>query len=472
MTANVWLGSLVALPLAYVALARLRAGLEFVRAVGVACAGGMAAVASAALATEELGRLRIHWPWNAGPLFGSALVEVTEVTAPLLLLPAVLWAVMVAVAPRTQLDRAGMQRTALAALSATLAFLTPSPILLVGFWLASNALFLAALSGEAYRRTRFVARVYLWSSSALLALGVGLWAATPGSTVGTVGLWLVVVAVLIRKGIFPFHAWIPEAFDTGRMGPTVRFSAPQLGSYVAIALVLPHASTGMLRTLALLSLITATWGSALALVQKSARRACGYLFVSQSALVLAGLDCRTPGALAGSLVLWFSSALAFSGLARVVLSLEARRGWQDLTRHHGGYEQMPQLAVAFLVLGMACTGFPGTLGFVGQEMLVEGAVHDFPTLGFFVVVASALTGLAVMRMYFSLFCGARDHATRHRPLAREVLIFGALTAVLIAGGLWPAPLVASRVRAARALLEARSPPGLDTQEVHPSWSPR
>ena len=61
---------------------------------------------------------------------------------------------------------------------------------------------------------------------------------------------------------------------------------------------------------------------------------------------------------------------------------------------------MPLLAISFLCMGLACTGFPGTLGFVGQELLVDGAVDAFPVMGFAVVIASALTGLAVLRMYF------------------------------------------------------------------------
>jgi NADH-quinone oxidoreductase subunit M len=252
------------------------------------------------------------------------------------------------------------------------------------------------------------------------------------------------------------------------MGPIIRFSAPQLGSWVAVVLVVPHASPGVLRALAILSLITAVYGAALALVQRDARRACGYLFVSQSALVLAGLDCTSPQALAGSLVLWLSSALAFTGLTRTVLALEVRRGRLDLTRYHGGYEELAQLAVSFLVLGLACTGFPGTLGFIGQEMLVEGAVREFPALGFFVLAAAALTGLAVLRMYFSLFCGARSTSfgLRRMLLRRERLAFGALTVLLVAGGLLPRTIVASRLEAGHEMLREReqrarsaTPPG-------------
>jgi NADH-quinone oxidoreductase subunit M len=187
--------------------------------------------------------------------------------------------------------------------------------------------------------------------------------------------------------------------------------------------------------------------------------------MSQSALVMAGLDCTSTRALAGGLVVWVSSGLAFAGLARCVLVLEARRGRLDLTTNHGGYERMPVLAVSFLLTGLACTGFPGTLGFVGQELLVDGAVDAFPVMGFAVVVASALTGVAVLRMYFSLFCGrpdARAHSALRLGLTRlEAWTFVGLVLALIGLGVAPRPLVNSSFSASDDILRLREerPPG-------------
>jgi NADH-quinone oxidoreductase subunit M len=275
----------------------------------------------------------------------------------------------------------------------------------------------------------------------------------------TAAMWLIVAAALVRKGIVPFHAWVPEVFDRGRLGPAILFNAPQVGAYMTVVLIVPRASPEMLRVIALLALGTAVYGAALALVQASARRACGYLFMSQSALVMAGLDCTSVSALAGGLLVWLSAGLAFAGLARCVLVLEARRGRLDLTTYHGGYERMPLLAITFLAMGLACTGFPGTLGFVGQELLVDGAVDAFPVMGFAVVVASALTGLAVLRMYFSLFCGRPD-APAHAGLAlgltrREAWTFVALVVALVGLGIAPRPLVDSRFAASEQILRLR-----------------
>ena len=120
---------------------------------------------------------------------------------------------------------------------------------------------------------------------------------------------------------------------------------------------------------------------------------------------------------------------------------------------------MPLLAISFLCMGLACTGFPGTLGFVAQELLVNGAVDVFPVMGFAVVIASALTGLAIVRMYFSLFCGRSDpaaHPSRAFGLiGREAWTFVLLVIVLLGFGVAPRSLVDSRFAASERILQLR-----------------
>jgi NADH-quinone oxidoreductase subunit M len=182
---------------------------------------------------------------------------------------------------------------------------------------------------------------------------------------------------------------------------------------------------------------------------------------------MAGLDCTSTSALAGGLLVWLSAGLAFAGLARCVLVLEARRGRLDLRTYHGGYERMPVLAISFLSMGLACTGFPGTLGFVAQEILVDGAVDAFPVLGFAVVLSSALTGLVVLRMYFSLFCGRPDamaqSGVRFGLTPRESWTFVGLVIALIGFGVVPRPLVDSRFAASDDILSVRQARTLGAQ---------
>ncbi len=403
--APLWLAGLVALPTLVIGGSFLRLDVERLRRLAVASAVVMLQAALVIAMSPRLRGFAIHTSalsWVPG---GEGLIRVDTLSAVLLPFAAGLWLLTVAVTPRAALDRGGLRRTAVATLITLASFLTESAVVLLVLSAASVWTFLSALADPAHQYQRRIVSAYLGFSTLLFGVGVALLVGPGGqnATIETVGMWLIVIAALVRKGIVPFHAWVPEVFDHGRLGPAILFSAPQLGAYMTVVLIVPRASPEMLRLIAILALGTSVYGAALALVQTSARRACGYLFVSQSALVMAGLDCTSASALAGGLLVWLSAGLAFAGLARCVLVLEARRGRLNLTTYHGGYERMPVLAISFLCMGLACTGFPGTLGFVGQELLVDGAVDTFPVMGFAVVIASALTGLAVLRMYLLAF---------------------------------------------------------------------
>jgi NADH-quinone oxidoreductase subunit M len=459
--AALWVAGLVALPTLVIGASFLPLHVERLRRLAVALAVVMLLAALCITVSPGLQDLSIRTSalsWAPG---GEALIRIDTLSTALLPLAAGLWVLTVAVTPRAALDRRGLRRTALATLITLASFLTESAAVLLFLSAASVWTFLSALADPAHQYQRRIVAVYLGVSTLLFGVGVALLVG-PGvqnTSIETAGMWLIVIAALVRKGIVPLHAWVPEVFDHGRLGPAILFSAPQIGAYITVVLIVPRASPDMLRLIAILALATAVYGAALALVQTSARRACGYLFMSQSALVMAGLDCTSVSALAGGLLVWLSAGLAFAGLARCVLVLEARRGRLDLSKYHGGYERMPVLAITFLAMGLACTGFPGTLGFVGQELLVDGAVDVFPVMGFAVVLASALTGLAVLRMYFSLFCGrlgALSHADLRLGLKRrEALTFVALVIALIGFGVAPRPLVDSRFDASEAILQLR-----------------
>ena len=462
---RLWLAALVALPALVTGASWLPLDVDRLRRLAVASAVAMV-LATLAIPLSPLAGFSIRTAALTGAAGGELLVRVDTLSSVLLPFAAGLWLLTVAVTPRAALDRSGLRRTALATLLTLASFLTESAVALVVLWAASVWTFLSALDDPDHRYQRRVVAVYLGASTLLFAGGVALLVG-PGvgdARLESVAMWLIVAAALVRKGIVPFHAWVPEVFDRGRLGPAILFNAPQVGAYITVILIVPRASPDMLRTIALLALATAVYGAALALVQRSARRACGYLFMSQSALVMAGLDCTSVTALAGGLIVWLSAGLGFAGLARSVMVLEARRGRLDLTSYHGGYERMPVLAVSFLAMGLACTGFPGTLGFVGQELLVHGAVDAFPVMGFAVVIASALTGLAVLRMYFSLFCGRPDvpvhPSLRFGLRPREAWTFVALVVALVGLGLAPRPLVDSRVDASVEILQLRQQRGV------------
>jgi NADH-quinone oxidoreductase subunit M len=274
-------------------------------------------------------------------------------------------------------------------------------------------------------------------------------------------LWAVlplVIAVLIRSGIAPLHCWMTDLFEHATFGRALLFVTPMMGAYAAVRLLLPVAPGEVLRWMGLLSLATALYAAGMALVQQEARRFFCYIFLSHSALVLVGLDSASPIGLAGGLCVWLSVGLSLAGFGLTLRALEARHGRLSLAAYHGVYEHTPALAVCFLLTGLASVGFPGTFGFLGTELLVDGAVQAYPLVGIAVVIAAALNGIAVLKAYFLLFTGTRHVSTVPLGIGwRERVAVLTLAALILGGGLYPQPGVASRHHAAQELLKGRSP---------------
>jgi NADH-quinone oxidoreductase subunit M len=272
------------------------------------------------------------------------------------------------------------------------------------------------------------------------------------------------LAGLIRCGIAPFHCWLSDLFERASFGTALLVAMPLVGVYSIIRLVLPFAPNWVMMLMGLMSLATAVYAAGIVLVQTDTRRFFCYLFLSYSALVLVGLGTMNPISLTGALCVWLAVSVSLSGFGLTLRALEARRGRLSLTNFQGLYNHTPALAVLFMVTGLASVGFPGTFGFVGTEMLVDGAVEAFPFVGVAIVIASAFNGIAVVHAYFRLFTG-----TQHRSLVslgigkRERFAVISLTALIFIGGLLPQYNVASRHRAAERILRER-----DAGRAHPA----
>jgi NADH-quinone oxidoreductase subunit M len=298
-------------------------------------------------------------------------------------------------------------------------------------------------------------RVYVLHMGLFVAMLVAGWWLVDGGSIG-IGASLLLAAVLVRCGVVPAHCWLTDWFENASFGRALLFVAPLTGVYAAIRLVLPVASDWILESLGWASLATAVYAAGLATVQQEARRFFAFLFLSHASLVLVGLEVHTSISLTGSLRLWSSVILSLGGLGLTLRALEARVGRLSLTRYHGLYDHSPALAVCFMLTGLCSVGFPGTAGFIAAEMLVDGAVEADPWVGVGVLTAAALNGIAIIRVYFLLFTGARHPATVPLGITlRERMAVLTLAALLIGGGLAPQQGVIASHRAAKQILEHR-----------------
>ncbi len=398
-----------------------------------------------------------HDHWDVlSPYLGENAVVIDELSAPLLPLAALLYFVMTLATLRTKMRRFPFAWTLVSEtlLLATLACREPWG--LIG--LLAAQVIPPTLELRARGRST---RVFLAHMGLFLLLLVGGWTLvelegdTANHSIWAIGL--LIAAVLIRSGSTPVHCWMTDLFENATLGTALLYVTPMIGAYTAVRLVLPIAPDWALRTLSLLSLFTAIYAAGMALVQREARRFFCYLFLSHSSLVLVGLEMVNSVGLTGALCVWLSVGMSLAGFGITLRALESRTGRLSLSDYHGLYPHMPSLAVFFLLTGLASIGFPGTVGFIGAELLVEGAVSVYPLVGMLVVLAAALNGIGVLQAYFRLFTGTEHNAsislTARTPEKVAVLM---LTALILGGGLIPQPGVASRYHAAKEIMLRRA----------------
>ncbi len=260
------------------------------------------------------------------------------------------------------------------------------------------------------------------------------------------------IAALARQGLFPLHSWVPSLHEQASPGLTALTLLPQLGGYLLLRVLVESpgaASSEVFQVLLVLGAASAVYAALLGVVQLDLRRGVGWLAASQSALVICGLVTQNAVGLSGGLLLCLSSALALVGLLLTVSAIEARFGPVDLSQPRGLAGRTPTLGVFFLLLGFASVGLPGSLGFVAEDLLFHGALEMSPAVGLGLVVATAINGFSVLRLYYRAFQGGRPALPRvEDALPRERLVLLSLVLLLLVGGLWPRALVETHARAA------------------------
>ncbi|MAT15237.1 MAG: oxidoreductase [Planctomyces sp.] len=394
-----------------------------------------------------------HWDIVAR-LFHKNIFVVDELSAPLLPLGALLYFMTILSTLRTKVNRFSFGWTlfSLSILMATLSCREAWGI--IGLLALATVPPWVELRNRSRSTRAFTLHMALFVG--LMVIGQLLLDLSSSAVMTTFAGAILTAAALVRTGVLPLHCWITDLFEKATFGTALLYVTPITGAYLVMRLILPIAPDWALQSIAIVSLITAVYAGGMALIQQEARRFFCYLFLSHSSLVLVGLELATPVGLTGALCVWLSVGLSLAGFGLTLRCMEARRGRISLNEYQGLYDHTPILAAFFMLTGLASIGFPGTIGFVGTELLIEGAVGVYPLVGFFVVVAAALNGIAILMAYFRIFTGISVSSSiplRARPVERIAVLV--LAALILGGGLYPQPGVYSRYHAAKALMTRR-----------------
>ncbi|MGH3621587.1 MAG: NADH-quinone oxidoreductase subunit NuoN, partial [Sciscionella sp.] len=262
-----------------------------------------------------------------------------------------------------------------------------------------------------------------------------------------VGLGLLVVGLLFKGSVGPFHTWTPDVYVgaptsvTAFMASCTKVAA--FGGILRVLTVAFHSTSwewrGVLWAVAIASMVI---GAVIGLTQSDVKRMVAYSSVAHAGFLLVGAIAMTQKGL--SATLFYLLAYGFTTLAVFgVISLvrDSRGEATHLSAWAGLAKRSPLLAGVFAFLLLALAGIPLTSGFVGKFVVFSAALADgMAPLVVVALVASAVAAFFYLRvivlMYFSE--PATDGPTVSVPGAftTAAITLGVLLTLLL--GIWPA----------------------------------
>jgi NADH-quinone oxidoreductase subunit M len=345
-------------------------------------------------------------------------------------------------------------------------------VLATGWWLTCVPFMLGMFGKHPGRRFE---NVFLIASSVALTAGIALLhhiEIDELSHTTMLAFGLLIIAVVLRKGVFPFHGWMVHAFEYGPLLPTALLFNGHLGALLIArseTTALPLAAKHALDVLGLVALATALITSIRGFAEKKPRRLLAYLCLSQACFILVGFATANAQGITGGLIHWLVVSTASTGLICIVRVLEVRLSViDDPSGHLGLATRAPRLATFFLVCGLALIGLPGTLGYCAEDLLFHGALENHPWIGLCLPIATAFSAINLMRLFSILFLGVLPKHVIDIPdaLPRERWPLVGCVVFLVLGGLLPSRIVAWRSSAAQEISRA-----LDHQEAHVPTAP-
>jgi NADH-quinone oxidoreductase subunit M len=255
------------------------------------------------------------------------------------------------------------------------------------------------------------------------------------------------MAFAVKVPMWPVHTWLPDAHVEAPTGGSVVLAAImlKLGGYGFLRFSLPiapdasHYLAGFMITLSLIAVI---YIGLVALVQKDMKKLVAYSSIAHMGFVTLGFFLFNTMGVEGGIVQMVSHGFISGAMFLCIGVLYDRVHSREIAAYGGVVNRMPKFAAFVVLFSMANCGLPATSGFVGEFMVIMGAVQYHFWIGLLAATALILGAAYSLWMVKRVIFGkiANHHVAELTDInKREFFMFAVLAIAVMAMGLYPAP---------------------------------